>query len=220
VLTDINSFSDLMLARFDASFASIDTVAIPESPLDSEVFEHVLENDVRLIITVPYQGSFHWRFSNSGNLWTLNTETYELTEITPNGSVLRSERMELDPIPVTPEEKVGVRDQLGWFIQEGGSVYLTRIPSTKPVVLGLFAEDSGHLWVGRIALEPDGEGRLFDVFDPDGRFLGTLRLPFRLTLHPEPIVRRGILYGISTDESGAASVVVATVERPGSRLQP
>ena len=61
---------------------------------------------------------------------------------------------------------------------------------------------------------PGDEGRLFDLFDPEGRYLGEIRLPFSLQSDPEPIVQNGILYGITTDELGAPNVVRARIEKP------
>ena len=59
------------------------------------------------------------------------------------------------------------------------------------------------------------EGRLFDPFDAEGRYLGMLRLPFSLRRSiPEPIVRNGVLYGVTSDEIGVLYVVRARIVRP------
>ena len=215
VLIDVGEDYDLALARFDASFAPIDTVTIPASPVENESFEHVTENGGRIWAGIPYQGSLEWRFSTSGHFWTLYTGTYELSEITPTGEVLRKVTMEFEPIPVTAQDKARARDRLQWFTRQGGKVDLSRIPNSKPVVSSFFVDDMGSLWVQRVAVESDDEGRLFDVFDANGRFLGQLRLPFALDVNTEPVVMEGVLYGFGADEDGANTIVVARIERPG-----
>ena len=46
------------------------------------------------------------------------------------------------------------------------------------------------------------------------RYLGMLRLPFSLRRSiPEPIVRNGVLYGVTSDEIGVLYVVRARIVR-------
>ena len=54
-------------------------------------------------------------------------------------------------------------------------------------------------------------GHVFDVFDPDGRYLGPVHLPFSLSASPAPILRNGVLWGISRDELDVVSIVRARV---------
>ena len=89
-----------------------------------------------------------------------------------------------------------VREEFLWFINLGGTVDWTRIPDTKPAVVSFFGGDEGNLCVKREAVVPGDEGRLFDLFDP------------------EPIVRDGKLYGVTTDEHGAPNVMRARIENP------
>ena len=58
-------------------------------------------------------------------------------------------------------------------------------------------------------------GRLFDLFDGQGRYVGMLRLPFDLRNSvPAPIVREGVLYGVTSDEIGVLFVVRGRVVKP------
>ena len=214
VLVGTDEDSKLMLARFDESFAPLDTVAYPESPVEYDYYELILEGGGSVRAGIPFQGSLEWRFSLGGNFWTLYTGTYELTEVTADGTVLRRIRMKFEPIPVTAQDKAELRPSFQWFTDQGGKVDLSRIPNTRPVVSSFFSDDRGNLWVKRVALSPDDADRLFDVFDAEGRFLGGLNLPFGLRSDPEPVVRSGILYGISEDEDGSSVVVIARVVTP------
>lgn len=203
------------MARFDQSLAPLDTIAIPEASFKRESFRHVTDDGLTSIgARIPFQGSFVWRFSPTGNLWTLTTKDYELAELTPGGATLRRVYRAHEPVSVTEEDMNGVRERFQSFISQGGTVDWTRIPSTKPAVVSFFCDDEGNLWVKRQAVIPGDAGRLFDLFDPEGRFLGELRLPFSLESNPEPIVRDGILYGVTTDDLGAPNVVRARIEKP------
>ncbi|MXW82474.1 MAG: 6-bladed beta-propeller [Rhodothermaceae bacterium] len=206
------------MARFDQSLTPLDTIAIPEATVEREAFTHVRDlgggRSSSIGETIPFQGSFEWRFSPTGNLWTLTTKEYELVELSPVGQTLRRVSKEHDLVPVSEEEMADVREEFQWFINLGGMVDWSRIPNSKPAVVSFFCDDEGNLWVKREAVMPEDEGRLFDLFDPEGRYLGEVRLPFILQSDPEPIVRDGILYGVTTDELGAPNVVRARIEKP------
>lgn len=177
-----------VMARFDQSLAPLDTIAIPESAVEREAFTHVTaDGRASIAEIIPFQGSFEWRFSPTGNLWTLTTRDYELVELTPGGETLRRVFRAHEPVPVTEEEMAEVREGFQWFISRGGTVDWARIPRTKPAVASFFCDDEGNLWVKRQAVMPENEGRLFDLFDPEGRYLAELRLPF-------PLQSKGIIY--------------------------
>ena len=217
VLSDDEQNPNLLLARFDQSFAPIDTVPIPESPQEIEYFENVSVSEGTTMtqrIQIPYQGTFDWTFSSSGNFWTLFTGSYELVEVTASGEALRRVKMEFEPIQMDDGERESLRKSLTWFTEQGGEVDMSRIPKTKPVVISFFSDDEDNLWVMREAVNPDDERRLFHLFDSQGRFLGPLQLPFALRSNPEPIVRDDILYGVTTDEHGADIIVRARIEKP------
>lgn len=54
-----------------------------------------------------------------------------------------------------------------------------------------------------------------DVFDPAGRYLGRMALPFALTAWPRPLFRTGWVYGVVRDERDVPFVVSARIRRPG-----
>ena len=145
---------------------------------------------------IPFQGSFGWRYSPTGNLWTLTTKEYELVEPSLVGETLRRISIDHDPVPVSEEDVEVVREAFPWFINLGGTVDWARIPDTTPAVVSFFSDNDGNLRVNREAAMPGDEGRLFDLFNPD------------------PIVRDGILYGVTTGDLGAANVVRARIEKP------
>ena len=216
VVVEVMDDYDLALARFDQDFFPLDTIPIPESAEPHEQFELITADGGVMGMGIPFQGSLVWRFSPSGHFWTLLTNKYELAEITASGETLRRITLDHDPIPVTLADLEEVRESenLSWFTRQGGKIDWSRIPDSKPVTSSFFCDDEGNLWVRRLTESPEDEGYLFDLFDVDGRFLGVIQLPFSLESNPEPIVRNGLLYGVTTDELGAENIVRGQILKP------
>ena len=206
------------MARFDQSFTPIDTISLPEDPEEGEFFANVTEDGRSTMrVAVPFQGFMAWRFSRRGTVWTLHTGRYELTEMTIGGEVLRRVTKDHKPIPVSDEEREAAVENLEWFTSQGGQINRSKIPRSKPSTASFFIDDEGNLWVERqVAAGDEGDaGRLFDLFEAEGRCLGVVRLPFEMGWSiPEPIVRQGVLYGVTSDEIGVLYVVRARIVKP------
>ncbi len=200
-----------MLARFDQSFTPIDTIAIPRSPYEIDHFEYNDSDGGSYSTLVPFQGTFHWVFSNTGNLWTLYTGTYELVEITAGGIPIRRVTKEHEPVPVTRADRESVRDRLEWFTEIGGTIDEARIPRNKPGIETFFTDDEGNLWVMHAGTE--NLASVFDIFDARGQFLGETHLPFSLDIHSGAVVQDGLLFGVTEDEEGGAMVVRARIKK-------
>ena len=208
------------MARFDRSFTPIDTIPVPEDPVERESFTlYNEEGSPVMTMAVPFQGHFAWRFSPAGTLWTLLTGRYELTEITTGGGALRRVTKDHEPLPVTGADRERIQESYEEF--SGGELdwsALPEFPGSRPAVVSFFLDDEGNVWVERAAASGEDAGHLFDLFDPEGRYLGTLRFPFSLqpASNPGPIVRDGVLHGVTSDELGVPYVVRARIVKPGS----
>ncbi len=206
------------MARFDQSYTPIDTISLPENPEEGEFFEQVGEDgSSRMRVGVPFQGYMTWRFSPTGTVWTLLTGRYQLTEMTIDGRVLRTITKDHEPLPVTDGDREQAIENLEWFTSQGGQIDRSKFPGTKPSTVSFFVDDEENLWVERqVAIaDEDDAGRLFDLFDGQGRYLGMLRLPFELRNSiPAPIVREGVLYGVTSDEIGVLYLVRGRVVKP------
>ena len=208
---DEDEYHRTELARFDQSFTPIDTIAIPESPVEIEEFLHNDSEGGSFGMDVPFQGSFEWVFSVNGNLWTLYTGTYELVEITAGGTPLRRVTKEFEPLPVTRADREAVQRRFDWFRGQGGTIDETRIPRNKPVVENFFSDDEGNLWV--MHSEPGDSGSLMDIFNAEGQFLGEISLSFHLEVHSGVIVKDGLLFGVAEDEEGGEMVVRSWIQK-------
>ncbi|MGD2134612.1 MAG: hypothetical protein PVF27_00555, partial [Gemmatimonadales bacterium] len=58
------------------------------------------------------------------------------------------------------------------------------------------------------------DDRILDVFDREGRFLGTVTLPFAITRSPAPRVRDDTMWAVTEDNLEVPYVVRARIEKP------
>jgi sugar lactone lactonase YvrE len=73
----------------------------------------------------------------------------------------------------------------------------------------MWVDDRGYLWTSRS--RPEGaKGTLFDVFDPDGRYLGEVSAPLSLQT---VLIRGTALYATATDEDDAPVIVRFRIQR-------
>lgn len=179
---------------------------------------------------VPFTAEAVWDFSPLGYMVAGVTGRYAIYLFRPGGPVLRIER-EAAPVAVQPEESAerkrritrGLQRQYGDWRWNGPDV-----PSTKPPWRDLFVDDDGRIWVvpsrpgeavlsdaeARAIEERTGERPLryreppaFDVFDPDGRFLGPVDAPPGLrTGNPHPLVRGDRMWAVIEDDYGVPYV--------------
>lgn len=202
------------LVRHDRELVPLDTVQPPTDPVSRDRFEHRRSGGGGLMAGVPYQGTLTWRVSPQGTLWAMITDQYRLFELHPSGDTLRTITREFTALPVTDVDREQARENLEWFTNQGGEIDLSRLPRTKPATMSFFLDDEDHLWVERVA-DLDDTGLVHDIFDPDGRFLGTVRLPFPLSRSPEPLVRAGVLHGVTQSDLGVQYVVRSRIVKPG-----
>jgi len=204
--------SELMLARYDETFTPLDTIAIPSSSSEIERFTHSSDGST-YSMSIPFQGSFIWDFSNRGTFWTLLTSEYQLIEMSVGGTPLRQVSNESEKIPVTDADMDEAIERMQWFVEEGGKIDYAKIPREKPAVESFFSDDEGNLWVIQSDTTPEQATSHFDIFNSDGYFLGDIQVPFKLDRTSSSIVKDGIFYGITLDKEGGQVIVKSRIEK-------
>ncbi len=198
------------LVRIDPDRGIIDTLVVPIWDFDKAQITASRENN-STAHSVPFTADDSWTFSPLGYTVGGVSTDYRLDLFRVSEPVLRIER-EWTPVPVKREEAEerrrrstdNMRRQYsGW--QWNGPP----IPDTKPPFRGLFVSEEGNVWVlvsqeGKATMteveareEEQRTGRpqlrftepaAYDVFAPDGRFLGHVKVPESFRNSPEPIV--------------------------------
>lgn len=203
----------LGLARFDRALEVEDTLTAPDDPVEREYFDHRSGNSFARA-SVPFAGEFRWRLTPDGTLLGVLTGPYRMFELGPAGDTLRTITRAFDPLPVTDADIARARESMAWFLEQGGEVDWSLVPSHKPAIENVFFDDEGNLWVWPVM--PAGrEGTALDVFGPDGRYLGRVTPPVPIAQRPYPVVRDGLMVAVTESELDVPFVVRLRIERPG-----
>ena len=119
-------------------------------------------------------------------------EGYRLDIFDAAGRMIRRIHKEYDPVPVTDQDIEGQMKQHG--IQSRDEV---SIPRYLPPIRWIYADEDGRIYVSTWQRDPESGVALFNVFDPEGRYLCDYLIP------GEPIVfKGGKLYAIVQDAEG------------------
>ena len=201
----------LLMIRHDADLQPLDSVRVPEYPGERQFLELKAE-DRHLITALPFAPGIEWRLRNDGGYWGALDGEYRLYELSwSSGDTLRTITRDWDPLPVTEQDLDLAMEGMEWFTEMGGKLDRSQIPSTKPAFDSFFVDPLDRVWVVRTTAGPETENRFLDVFDRDGRFLGTVELPFRLADYPDPIVRGDYMIAVVEDELEVPYVVRARI---------
>lgn len=199
----------IKMVEYDTAMTPIDTIAIPTWSGPRNMF-----STGGMSVTVPYSPGLIWRLTRTGDIWFAETGTYRIFQRTLAGDTLREITRAFDPIPVSSADVDQRIAQLKWFTDQGGKIDRGRIPSVKPALGDFLFDDRGDLWVVPIVADSALSGRVFDLFDVQGRYLGRLRLPFNLSSYPRPVIRDDRLYGVTANDLGVEYVVIARIVKP------
>ncbi|MFN2317998.1 MAG: 6-bladed beta-propeller [Gemmatimonadales bacterium] len=204
------------LVRYDSALTPLDTLFPPQWE-SQEYFEHRNGDNIARA-SVPYTSSLTWRLTRDGDFWSLLTGPYELVRQRGSGDTLRVVTKPFASVAVSGEEKDTAVARLKWFTDEGGTVDRGRIPNQKPAALGFLVAEDGHLWVSATTADTSDVNRVFDIFDPEGRYLGDVRLPFPMLPRPAPLVSADRLIAVTEDADGVPYVVRARIVKsaPGA----
>jgi hypothetical protein len=187
-----------------------DTVWIPEAVPAPEPFT-VSSGRGRMMLGVPFARRMHFTFDPRGHVWFGDSGEYRIVQQSLSGDTIRIIEREYTPLRVTGEEVDAWLEEQERFQEAGGRIDRSRIPSTKPVFDGLVIGEEGELWV---RLVTDSDDTTFDVYDPGGRFRGSVIAGPGLASSPLPIVREGALWAVTRDELDVPYITRMRIVKP------
>jgi hypothetical protein len=144
----------------------------------------------------------------------VHTGTHELFRVSATGDTVRAVTRSFERVPVTGADVDSAVAGMEWFTQQGGKIDRSRIPGVKPAVERLRVSDDGYLWVEPTVADPADRGRIFEVFDPEGRYLGRVRLPFAVKSWTPVVIRGDRFVAVTEDELEVPFVVRARIVKP------
>lgn len=147
-----------------------------------------------------------------GQISVVPGDEYRIALITAAGDTARVIEKRHEAVPISDAEwSEATAEYRDWMVKAPGAkcnpVEFTR-PASKPAVRDIFHDDGGRMWVEATSRE----GFTFDVFDREGRQIGSLPAPAR---HRDvPLYIRGDrLYLVVVDSLDVQSVRVFGVQR-------
>jgi sugar lactone lactonase YvrE len=196
--------------RFNRDLQPVDTFVMPE--FSSPVFE-LRDNEGLPVMSmdVPFTATLVWALDPERGFWSAINSDYIVHQQTFSGDTARSLSRVYQPVQVTSAERAEAIRRAEWITSRGGSIDLSKIPQSKPAFSRIDVAPDGHLWVS--VTRPAGVQVAFDVFDPDGRYLG--QVESRASFHPRIIFRGARIYGAARDSLDVEYVVSAIIVRPG-----
>ncbi|MGD8727004.1 MAG: 6-bladed beta-propeller [Gemmatimonadales bacterium] len=224
------------LVRYDRNGEVRDTIPAPRWDYERPQVSASREGSTS-INYVPFTGQDWWTFSPLGYMVGGLSTDYRIDLFRVDAPVLRIER-DWIPIAVKPEEaEERERRQTAGFRRNFGSWSWNGppIPDTKPPFRNVFTSAEGNIWVvvsqeGRATMTVEEareeerrtnmpplrfeEPAAFDVFTPDGRYLGHVRVPDALRPSPEPIVRGDSVWAVARDELDVPRIVRYRIVHP------
>ncbi|MYG80462.1 MAG: hypothetical protein F4187_01210 [Gemmatimonadetes bacterium] len=163
---------------------------------------------------VPFSPEVLWAGHPHGGIVSGISSDYSI-DLQVGGRVLRIERA-VDPIPVSPTERDQHRDSITEDLRHSVPDWEWNgppIPETKPVFKSLHSGRDGRIWVEltselQDASDPSsGEQVRFDVFEPDGTYLGAVNTPADFRASINPVFDRNHVWAVTRGELDVQRVV-------------
>jgi hypothetical protein len=228
------------LVRYTPEGVPSDTIPAPRYDYEPPelVASHVDGDDRSMSVNnVPFAPTVEWTYSPLGYMVGGVSTRYAIDLYVAPNRVLRIERANWDPVSVLEAERAE-RERImtanmrqtepGW--RWNGEP----IPATKPPWAGFYVGERGRIWAqvhqeayqietdeepaerpGEIPTRTWVEPVAFDVFEPDGRYLGMVRAPRGFSRYPHPVFRGDTVWATVRDEFEVPYVVRFHVEHPG-----
>lgn len=233
LLTSNQSGEDIVIV-LGPDGTQLDTLPAPTTDYDRVFVKAETENS-SIMAPVPFTPRFFWAVHRSGRFLTGLSAGYRI-DLARDDGVLRIERS-YDPVPVSVGERDYARESLvrrirftvpDWKWDGPG------IPDRKPVFNQLLSGRDGRIWVRLATLgrrvenenhDPENplsepvtweESTRYDVFEPDGTYLGVVVPPDGFAAFPDPVFDGDHVWAVTTDELGVQRVVRYRIEVGGS----
>ncbi len=218
---------------FGPDGVQVDTLSEPSRAYEPPVVTAERQGTTTLV--VPFSPVLLWTVHPSGHLVTGLSGEYRI-DVERDDGVLRIERS-ADPPPVHDDERAYHRERIVRRMRRVRIPDWTwngpPIPDHKPFYQELLAGRDGRIWV-RLQTEghpvenvdhdpedPDSspviweEPTRYDVFEPDGTYLGVVVPPDGFSAFPDPIFDGDHVWALTRDQLGIQRVVRFRIEAGG-----
>lgn len=157
----------------------------------------------------PFRPRLVHAVAHDGQIWFANSGEYRLFQRTLSGDTVRVISTRHRELSLLPEEERQIDEALA-----KGRISRSDLDLTlgRQIIQAIYVLDDGHLLV-LIEDETGKDGRVLDIFDPEGRFLGSLRSEYPIHSDAISALRGDTLIVVSQDELDVQHVVRYTIIR-------
>jgi hypothetical protein len=145
-----------------------------------------------------------------GFVWFGTTGEYRIYQRTLQGDTVRIIEHSSQPVALSDSERAAILADLAEF---PARIDPDLVPTYKPAFNRFVLDPGGYLFVN-VPGTDEQVGRLIDVFDPEGRYLGRMTSPVILDWMVPPLITRDYLLGVARDEWDVSYVVRLRFVRP------
>ncbi len=180
----------------------LDSMSLPSLPRSGgNVSERWVREGVMATYGIPHSPRIRFTVDREGQVWLVNTSSFDLHETTYAGDTLRTLQLRRPPAPLEGRE----RDSIAAAIE----IASHRLPKNKLVLEQVHVAADGWVWV-----EPrETPTRAWDVFDERGYYLGPVIPPVPIETEPFPIFGAGSITAVTEDELGVQYIVRLVLTR-------
>jgi hypothetical protein len=205
--------------RYSVDGATIDTLVVPARE-DTKTWQVSSKDGKSQMMTgVPFTPRSHDAFHPAGGFVHAWSGDYRLA-VSPTGSdtarlIVRPWTAE--PIPDARRE-AETNETLKWVIEQYGeaiakaAIKVGDVPTTAPAFVSLRVDEDDHLWVRRFA-GSDSTQTAYDVFRPDGSWLGPVVVPVSMPEWGNQYFANGLVYAVTEDDDGRPTIVKLRIVR-------
>lgn len=211
-----------LIRVFDLRMTVVDSLPLPSVGPEDEEFDPTNQPGAffqeteggYMAYSIPYYPDEVRYIDRQGAIWSTGegNPAYRLQRWWPGGDTTLLVETRRPPVAVPTVARDSVIDVMRRVVSAMGAAEWdwSRVPTVQPAVEEIFESDEGNLWVRTPAA--DG-GILFDVYSPDGGYLGTASVGPGLNFHDvvAPVVRGELAWLVVTDEHDVQYVVRARI---------
>jgi hypothetical protein len=139
----------------------------------------------------PYSADVRWDVTPDGRIIIGFSESYDLEIYNRSGKMISTISHAYESVKVTEKDKKDYFDSLEFYRMgerlKDPPEYITKhteFPKHKPVYDNVLVDSEGNIWVVLNREKKDEKGKMFDAFDPKGKFISQVQIEGDILLSP------------------------------------
>ncbi len=160
----------------------------------------------------PEGTEFGWgvRTPTHDGWWVDVKNQYRLWKTTRASDTVRIVEREYEPARLTHAEQDSAQYEADSLERRARGAFDAYVPTNRRIFETMFTDDRDYLWV-LLTPDLDDSGSKFDVFDPEGRYLGALSVPDRIRRDPLLVIRGDWMAYLTKDALDVPYVVLVRI---------